>query len=201
MTWPTPVTLAGKFVRLEPLSLSHAEDLSSASYEGKLSELWYTAIPPPEKMSEEILRRLDLQIKGTMVPFAVMQNDQAVGMTTYMNVDASVKKVEIGSTWYAKSVQRTPLNTEAKLMLLKHAFEILDCAVVEFRTHFFNFQSREAIAKLGAKQDGILRNHIRTANGELRDTVVFSIIASEWGAVKSHLQFRLNRLSNIGASK
>jgi N-acetyltransferase len=201
MTWPTPVTLAGKFVRLEPLSLQHESDLSLASADGKLSDLWYTAIPTPEKMRDEIARRLDLQTKGTMLPFAVMQNNKAVGMTTFMNIDASVKRVEIGSTWYAQSVQRTPLNTEAKLMLLQHAFEILGCAVVEFRTHFFNFQSREAITKLGAKQDGILRNHSRTANGELRDTVVFSIIASEWGAVKSHLQFRLNRLSNIGASK
>jgi N-acetyltransferase len=135
-----------------------------------------------------------LQDSGSMLAFAVIKDTKAVGMTTYMNIDAKVKRLEIGSTWYGKSVQRTPLNTECKLMLLSHAFDALDCVAVEFRTHFMNFQSREAIAKIGAKQDGILRNHTRTANGELRDTVVFSIIASEWPTVKAHLQYRLERL-------
>jgi N-acetyltransferase len=195
MNWPPPIELAGKFVKLEPLSIRHANDLAVASADGDLGSLWYTAVPKPEAIDAEIERRLDLQDKGSMLAFAVIKNGKAVGMTTYMNIDAKIKRVEIGSTWYAKSVQRTPLNTECKLLLLTHAFEMLQCVAVEFRTHYMNFQSREAIAKLGAKQDGILRNHTRTANGELRDTVVFSIISSEWPTVKAHLQYRLERLS------
>jgi N-acetyltransferase len=197
MSWPTPVVLTGKFVKLEPLSIRHASNLAEASADGDLASLWYTFVPKPEVIDAEIERRLDLQDKGSMLAFAAMKNGKAVGMTTYMNIDAKVKRVEIGSTWYAKSVQRTPLNTECKLMLLTHAFEVLQCVAVEFRTHYMNFQSREAIAKLGAKQDGILRNHTRTANGELRDTVVFSIISSEWPTVKAHLQYRLERLGAI----
>jgi N-acetyltransferase len=182
--------------------MKHAEDLSAAAADGNLAELWYTAVPLPEQVAAEVTRRLDLQLKGSMLAFAVIKNGKAVGMTTYMNIDATVKRVEIGSTWYAKTVQRTPLNTECKLMLLGHAFDILGCVAVEFRTHFMNFQSREAIAKIGAKQDGILRNHTRTANGELRDTVVFSVISSEWPTVKAHLQYRLQRLSALqGISK
>jgi N-acetyltransferase len=199
MSWPAQVVLEGKFVKLEPLSSRHSSDLSAAAADGNLSALWYTAIPEPDKVDFEIERRLDLQHKGSMLAFAVVKEGKAVGMTTYMNIDAKVKRVEIGSTWYGKSVQRTPLNTECKLMLLTHAFEKLACVAVEFRTHFMNFQSREAIAKLGAKQDGILRNHTRTANGELRDTVVFSIIASEWPTVKAHLQYRLERLGTVSA--
>jgi N-acetyltransferase len=197
MSWPTQIVLEGKFVKLEPLSIRHASDLSKAAADGDLASLWYTAVPKPEALDAEIERRLDLQDNGSMLAFAVVNGGKAVGMTTYMNIDAKIKRVEIGSTWYAKSVQRTPLNTECKLMLLTHAFEKLECVAVEFRTHFLNFQSREAIAKLGAKQDGILRNHTRTANGELRDTVVFSIIASEWPTVKAHLQYRLERLGAV----
>jgi N-acetyltransferase len=195
MSWPAPIVLEGKFVKLEPLSIRHASDLAEASADGDLASLWYTTVPKPEAIDAEIERRLDLQDKGSMLAFAAVKAGKAVGMTTYMNIDAKVKRVEIGSTWYAKSVQRTPLNTECKLMLLTHAFETLECVAVEFRTHVMNFQSREAITKLGAKQDGILRNHIRTTNGELRDTVVFSIIASEWSTVKAHLQYRLARLT------
>jgi N-acetyltransferase len=195
MSWPDPVLLEGKFVTLVPLSVEHAKDLSIAAADGNLAALWYTAVPSPDKVEAEIERRLSLRDKGSMLPFAVIKNGKAAGMTTFMNIDATVKRVEIGSTWYGKSVQRTPLNTECKLMLLTHAFEKLQCVAVEFRTHFMNFQSREAIAKIGAKQDGILRNHTRTANGELRDTVVFSIIASEWATVKAHLEYRLERLS------
>jgi N-acetyltransferase len=197
MNWPPPIELTGKFVKLEPLSIRHANNLADAAADGDLASLWYTAVPKPEAIDAEIERRLDLQDKGSMLAFAVIKNGKAVGMTTYMNIDAKIKRVEIGSTWYAKSVQRTPLNTECKLMLLAHAFEVLQCVAVEFRTHYMNFQSREAIAKLGAKQDGILRNHTRTANGELRDTVVFSIISSEWPTVKAHLQYRLERLGAI----
>jgi N-acetyltransferase len=194
VSWPAQVVLEGKFVKLEPLSIRHSIDLAAAAADGNLSALWYTAVPVPEKIDFEIERRLALQDCGSMLAFAVVKDGKAVGMTTYMNIDAKIKRVEIGSTWYGKSVQRTPLNTECKLMLLTHAFENLECVAVEFRTHFMNFQSREAIAKLGAKQDGILRNHMRTANGELRDTVVFSIIASEWPTVKTHLRYRLERL-------
>jgi N-acetyltransferase len=197
MSWPTPVVLDGKFVTLEPLSVRHTSDLAAAAADGNLSALWYTSVPAPDKVAAEIHRRLELQQKGSMLAFAAVKDGKAVGMTTYMNIDANVKRVEIGSTWYGKSVQRTPLNTECKLMLLGHAFENLGCVAVEFRTHFMNFQSREAIAKLGAKQDGILRNHTRTANGELRDTVVFSIIASEWPTVKAHLLYRLERLGAV----
>ncbi len=195
LLWPEPIILIGQFVRLEPTELAHASGLEAASKDGNLHQLWYTAVPRPENVRTEIARRLDLQAKGSMLPFTVIAHDKPVGMTTYMHIDAMTKRLEIGSTWYAKSVQRTPLNTEAKLLLLTHAFEKLQVVAVEFRTHFLNFQSREAITKLGAKQDGILRSHVKTSDGNLRDTVVFSIIASEWPMIKAHLQFRLQRLA------
>ena len=144
-------------------------------------------------MKSEIDRRLGLFAAGSMLPFTVYDADgKAVGMTTYMNVDAANRRVEIGSTWYAKRVQRSAVNTQCKLLLLTHAFENLDCIAVEFRTHFFNQQSRRGIERLGAKQDGILRNHVIAPNGTLRDTVVFSIIAGEWPTVKAHLNYQLN---------
>ena len=189
-----PVTLRGKHAVLEPLALSHEAEAVEAVRDGELWKLWYTSIPAPEKMRQEIERRLGLQEKGTMLPFAVRDADgRFAGMTTYMNVDAANHRLEIGSTWYRRSVQRSALNTECKRMLLAHAFEALDCIAVEFRTHWFNFQSRAAIARLGAKQDGVLRSHQRLPDGSLRDTVVFSIIASEWPAVKAHLDFQLAR--------
>jgi RimJ/RimL family protein N-acetyltransferase len=197
MTWLKPVTLEDAGVALVPLSHDHRDPLAEAVKDGELWNLWYTLIPTPDKMSAEIDRRLGLQEKGSMLPFTVLdktQGSKPVGMTTYMNVDAANRRVEIGSTWYRKSVQRSPLNTRCKILLLEYAFEKLDCIAVEFRTHFFNHQSREAIAKLGAKQDGILRNHQLGANGSMRDTVVFSILPHEWPAVKTHLQFRLDRL-------
>ncbi len=163
--------------------------------DGELWKLWYTSIPAPQGMAAEIERRLRLFENDSMLPFAVrsVATGKLVGMTTYMNVDQSNKRVEIGSTWYARSVQRTALNTECKLMLLRHAFDTLGCMAVEFRTSFFNFSSRRAIERLGAKQDGILRAHTRHADGSLRDTVVFSILPQEWPAVKSHLEFQLSR--------
>ena len=189
-----PVTLRGKHAVLEPLALSHEAEAVEAVRDGELWKLWYTSIPAPEKMRQEIERRVGLQEKGTMLPFAVRDADgRFAGMTTYMNVDAANHRLEIGSTWYRRSVQRSALNTECKRMLLAHAFETLDCIAVEFRTHWFNFQSRAAIARLGAKQDGVLRSHQRLPDGSLRDTVVFSIIASEWPAVKAHLDFQLAR--------
>ena len=187
------ITLSGRHAALEPLAYAHQDGLAEAVRDGELWNLWYTAIPSPEGMRAEIERRLGLQKAGSMLPFAVrsLANGNIVGMTTYMNIDAKNRRVEIGSTWYAKSAQRTPLNTECKLLLLRHAFEALDCIAVEFRTGFFNFASRRAIERLGAKQDGILRSHQRYAEGSLRDTVVFSIVAHEWPAVRRHLEFKL----------
>ncbi len=195
MSWLEPVTLRGTHVTLVPLEERHQRDLVEAVKDGELWRLWYTSIPAPEKMGEEINRRLRLQARGEMLPFAVITNSggKAVGMTTYMNVDAANRRVEIGSTWYRKSVQRTGLNSECKLLLLEHAFETLNCIAVEFRTHFFNMQSRRAIERLGAKLDGILRSHQLAANGTLRDTCVYSIIAAEWPAVKAGLAWRLGR--------
>ena len=195
MAWLEAVTLKGTHVVLEPLAPAQADELSAAAQDGELWKLWYTSIPTPDKMGAEIERRLGLFEKGTMLPFAVksLSHNRMVGMTTYMNVDQTHKRVEIGSTWYAKSVQRSPLNTECKLLLLRHAFEKMGCIAVEFRTSYFNQASRTAIARLGAKQDGILRSHQCHADGSLRDTVVFSIIAAEWPAVKMHLQFQLSR--------
>ncbi|MTH97534.1 GNAT family N-acetyltransferase [Roseibium sp. RKSG952] len=203
MSWPAPITLEGVHVRLAPLSHTHAPDLRDAARDGDLHKLWYTSVPAPDAIEAEIDRRLGLQQQGGMLPFAVIKPDtgQAVGMTTYMNVDAANKRVEIGSTWYRKAVQRTPLNTEAKLLLLHHAFDALDCIAVEFRTHFLNRQSRTAIERLGAKLDGILRSHQKMPNGSLRDTAVYSIIACEWPAVKAGLEYRLNPDSLHDAGK
>jgi RimJ/RimL family protein N-acetyltransferase len=193
MPWLEPVSLSGAHARLEPLAQTHCDGLAAAAKDGDLWKIWYTAIPKPEVMAEEIDRRLGLLKAGTMLPWTVFDADGRIaGMTTYMNVDAANRRVEIGSTWYAKRVQRSALNTQCKLLLLQHAFETLDCIAVEFRTHFFNHQSRRAIERLGAKQDGIFRNHQIAPNGTLRDTVVFSIIASEWPTVKAHLTFQLN---------
>ena len=195
-----PVTLSGRHVRLEPLAAVHQDALCEAVRDGELWNHWYTAIPTPEGMAAEIARRLHLQTQGSMCPFAVIDpaTGRAVGMTTYMNIDAANRRVEIGSTWYRQSVQRTPLNTEAKRLLLAHAFEQLNCIAVEFRTHFFNHQSRRAIERLGAKLDGVLRNHQINAHplagGSLRDTCVYSIIASEWPSVKAHLDHQLARV-------
>ena len=192
MTFAQPVTLRGQHATLEPLTLAHEAEAIEAARDGELWKLWYTSVPAPEKMREGIEGRLRLQEKGTMLPFAVRDaGGRFAGMTTYMNIDAANRRVEIGSTWYRKSVQRTALNTECKFLLLTHAFETLDCIAVEFRTHWFNQQSRAAIARLGAKQDGVLRNHQLLPDGSLRDTVVFSIIRSEWPAVKAHLRHQL----------
>ncbi len=188
----TPTTLAGQHARLVPLSPEHEAGLIEAVNDGELWKLWYTAIPAPERLAAEIARRLDLQAKDSMLPFAVLDAaGRVVGMTSYMNIDNVNRRVEIGSTWYAKSAQRGALNTECKLMLLKHAFEQLGCIAVEFRTHRLNTQSRRAIERLGAQLDGILRSHIRTADGTLRDTAVYSITASEWPSVNNHLQWQL----------
>lgn len=193
MSWLEPVHLRSASVDLEPLALRHLADLTLAVQDGELWKLWYTSIPAPESMAAEIERRLQLQSQGNMLPFAVIDNadGRACGMTTYMNVDAANKRVEIGSTWYRRRVQRTALNTQCKLLLLTHAFETLDCIAVEFRTHFFNTASRRAIERVGGRLDGILRHHLQSADGTLRDTAVYSIIAPEWPTIRVHLQWQL----------
>ena len=191
-----PITLQGKYATLVPLEMAHYDALCDAVRDGELWKLWYTSIPSPENMAKEIERRLGLQKMGSMNPFCVLNSQsRPVGMTTYMNIDQDNRRLEIGSTWYCKSVQRTAINTECKLMLLKHAFETLDCIAVEFRTHWFNHQSRTGIERLGAKLDGILRSHQLNrhpdAMNSIRDTCVYSIIASEFPVVKANLSFKL----------
>lgn len=198
MPFTTDTTLIGQFARLVPLRPEHHDDLVEAVRDGELWKLWYTAIPAPESMDSEIERRLSLQKAGSMLPFAVLNaSGKAVGMTTYMNIDTANRRVEIGSTWYRQAVQRTPLNTECKRMLLTHAFEQLDCIAVEFRTHFFNQASRKGIERLGAKLDGVLRSHQINphpdAPNSLRDTCVYSIVASEWPTVRAHLDHQLRK--------
>jgi RimJ/RimL family protein N-acetyltransferase len=183
-----PVTLTGRYATLEPLAREHEADLRHAAADGELWRLWYTSVPAPDAA---LTMRQDL---GAM-PFAVRDNaaGEIVGCTRYFNVDARNRRLEIGHTWYATRAQRTAINTECKILLLTHAFEKLNCIAVEFRTHWFNHASREAIARLGAKQDGVLRNHQISPDGSYRDTVVFSVIESEWPAVKRHLGFLLER--------
>lgn len=195
MSFADSVTLNGQYGSLVPLSRVHCADLAEAVKDGELWNLWYTTIPTPDQMQAEIDRRLGLQNQGSMLPFAVIEksNGKAVGMTTYFNIDATNKRLEIGATWYRKRVQRTALNTECKLMLLTHAFEQLKCIAVEFRTHFFNHQSRAGIERLGAKLDGVLRQHQVSRNGTLRDTCVYSIIDCEWPTVKGHLTHQLTK--------
>jgi RimJ/RimL family protein N-acetyltransferase len=193
-----PITLTGKYVVLEPLSPDHHDGLVEAVRDGELWKLWYTGVPAPEEMAAEIDRRLALQERGSMLAFATRLIDpvtggpgRVIGMTTYMNIDAATPRVEIGSTWNAASAQGSGSNPDSKLLLLRHAFETLGCPAVEFRTHWLNHQSREAIARLGAKQDGVLRSHTRTSDGALRDTVVFSILEHEWPMVRAGIEFRL----------
>ena len=195
MAFTEPVALTGVHATLEPLHVDHHDALVAAASDGELWKLWYTSVPRPEAMITEIERRLDNQSKGTWLPFVIRRNDTGAisGMTNFLNIDAANRRVEIGGTWNAKSTQRTGINTECKLMLLTHAFETLQCAAVEFRTHFMNHQSREAIARLGAKQDGILRHHTLVPGVGYRDTVVFSIIEPEWATVRHHLRYKLDR--------
>ncbi len=188
------LTLAGANATLVPLSMEHLGGLQEAARDGELWRLWYTSVPAPEAMAAEIERRLALHAAGSMLPFTVLDATARIaGLTRYMNVDNSSRRVEIGSTWYARRVQRTPLNSECKLMLLRHAFEALRCIAVEFRTHRLNTQSRRAIERLGAQLDGILRSHLVSPNGTLRDTAVYSITAAEWPTIRAHLEFQLVR--------
>ena len=196
--WIEPVTLTGSKVILEPLSLEHLDGLISAVKDGELWNLWFTSIPAPEKAEEYIKTALGMRENAGAMPFIVRdrESNKIIGCTRYFNVDEVNQRLEIGYTWYSESYQRTAANTECKYLLLSHAFEKLDAIAVEFRTHWHNHKSRAAIARLGAKQDGVLRNHQRTADGSYRDTVVFSIINLEWPAVRQSLMFKLNNQIN-----
>lgn len=193
MPWITPITLQGKHVTLIPLAMEHCTNLIEAAKDGELWKLWYATVPSPDGMADEIKRRLDLQQNGTMLPFTVMDNvtGRPVGMTTYMDIVPINKRLEIGWTWYRKSVQKTAANTECKLMLLTHAFETLQCVVVKCSANFFNHNSRRAIERLGAKLDGVLRNNRIMPNGQIVDSCVYSIINSEWPTVKANLLWKL----------
>jgi len=193
--WIEPVTLSGSRVLLEPLSLEHLDGMIAAVKDGELWNLWYTSIPSPEKAEGYIKTALDMRTNAGAMPFIIRdrESNTIIGCTRYFNVDEVNQRLEIGHTWYSESYQRTAANTESKYLLLSHAFEELNAIAVEFRTHWHNHKSRAAIARLGAKQDGVLRNHTRSADGIYRDTVVFSIIDLEWPAVKQSLQFKLKR--------
>jgi N-acetyltransferase len=190
-----PVTLRGTHVTLEPLAREHLDAIRTAAADGELWRLWYTSVPSPGTTPGWLDAALDMRERDGAMPFAVRDNasGEIVGSTRYFHVDAVNRRLEIGHTWYAKRVQRTAVNTECKLLLLTHAFETLRCIAVEFRTHWFNQASRAAILRLGARQDGVLRNHQLLADGSRRDTVVFSIVDGEWLAAKRHLQYLLER--------
>ncbi|MBV1924450.1 MAG: GNAT family N-acetyltransferase [Flavobacteriaceae bacterium] len=192
--WLQEVILEGKEVQLIPLRESHCEGLLKAASDGKLWNLWFTSVPSEANIDTYIQTALEEQKVGRALPFTVIdkKTNSIIGSTRYCNVPPTQKRVEIGYTWYAKSHQRTAKNTEAKLLLLSHAFETLQCIAVEFRTHIENSASKNAIARLGAKQDGILRQHQQLKDGSYRDSVVFSILNSEWNAIKQKLENRLN---------
>lgn len=191
-----PATLTGRYVQLVPLLHEHCSDLVAAVCDGELWRLWYTSAPEPKAMSSEIDRRLGLQSSGLMLPFTVLDgpSGRTVGMTAFANLDPANRRVEIGPTWYSHSVQRTSLNTEAKLLLFTHAFERLKCVAVELRVHALNEQSRRAIERLGAKLDGILRWRHRGKDGSWGDSCVYSVIAPEWPAVRSNITWHLEKL-------
>lgn len=194
----TAVTLDHEKVRLELTSMAHLDELQTACMDGALNKLWYTFIPNPENMAAEINRRLSLYEKGSMVPYTIIQKhnsgERVIGMTSFMNIESSGthNRVEIGSTWYAQSTQRSGINTIVKRMMLAHAFDVWHCIAVEFRTHRLNTQSRAAIERLGAQLDGILRAHSIMPNGTLRDTALYSIVAAEWPTIKVHLDFKIS---------
>jgi RimJ/RimL family protein N-acetyltransferase len=192
--WLSAVELKGKTVMLVPLKAEHASALVKAASDVELWNLWFTGVPSKNSINAYIEFALAQQDAGTSLPFVVVENSsqKIIGSTRFCNADTVNKRVEIGYTWYAKSVQKTVVNTECKHLLLSHSFEALSAIAVEFRTHWYNHSSRNAIARLGAKQDGVLRNHHVMADGSYRDTVVFSIINSEWLTVKANLQFKLN---------
>lgn len=190
--WNEPFIQHGKWVSLLPLKVEHHDSLVKAVKDGQLWKLWYARVPSPDEMMEEINRRLTLSETGRMMPFTVIDsNGKVVGMTSYQTLDPHNKRVEIGYTWYSECAQKTPLNTEAKLILLNHAFENLKVIAVGFTTSTYNQSSRQAIERLGAKLDGIMRNHSILPDGTIRDTCYYSIIKNEWPAVKRNLTWKL----------
>jgi N-acetyltransferase len=188
------VTLPGRLVSLEPLGRDHCPGLLEAVRDGRQWELWYTSVPDPAGMAAEIDRRLDLREAGSMIPYATrrLADGAVIGMTTFMNIDHAIPRLEIGSTWNAASTTGTGTNAESKLLMMTQAFEAWGVAAVEFRTDWMNAQSRDAIERLGAKRDGVLRQQAQR-DGYVRDTVVYSVIAAEWPAVKKGLEFRVQR--------
>ncbi|BBZ31834.1 GNAT family N-acetyltransferase [Mycolicibacterium confluentis] len=194
-----PVRLQGqRWVSLEPLLTDHVPEIATAAADGDSGSLWFTAAPGERTADAWVQRMLDLQADGHGLTFVVrrLSDGALVGSSSYLNVDPPNRRLEIGATWYSGSARRTGVNAETKLLMLRHAFEQLDCVAVEFRTHFFNRTSRAAIERLGAKQDGILRSHQLLADGSRRDTVVYSILDIEWPAARNNLQFRLDRHSD-----
>ena len=190
-----PATLEGHGVRLEPLAPAHHDGLLAAVTDGRLFELWFTAVPEPGKVHDYIKAALDGQAAGRMLPWAVrdLASGEIVGSTRYHDIVVEVDRVEIGYTWYAKRFQRTHVNTACKLLLFTHAFDTLGCEVVGLRTDNFNFASQRAIADLGAKKDGVIRHHMARRDGTVRDSVMFSVLRNEWPDVRRHLRFRLER--------
>ena len=195
MITPAPITLEGHGVRLEPLTSAHEDALKAAAADGRLWELWFTAIPEPAKTGEYIANALKGQNEGHMLPWVVREltTGAVVGTTRYHDILPLADRVEIGYTWYARKWQRTHVNTACKLLLLGHAFEALGCGVVGLRTDNFNLASQRAIEALGAKKDGVIRHHHRRRDGTIRDSVMYSILAAEWPDVKRHLTTRLAR--------
>jgi len=193
VSWISPVTLSGKFAELIPLEAFHESALQEAAADGELWKLWFTSVPSPAYTAAYIDAALAERAAGHSLPFVVRRiaDGKIVGCTRYCFIHAEHRRLEIGYTWYAAGAQRTAINTECKLLLLQHAFEARDAIAVEFCTHFFNLRSRAAIERLGAKLDGILRNHRIMRDGTLRDTCVYSIIAGEWPAVKAHLKYQI----------
>ena len=191
--WILPVELVGNHVKLLPLTHAYAEELEDALQDGEIYKLWYTSVPLVNKVYEEISKRLQWQQTGFMQPFVVIDviTNKAVGMTSFCRIDEVNRRVEIGFTWYSLSVQKTALNTEAKFMLLRHAFENLNAVAVEFRTNQFNFNSRRAIERLGAKLDGVLRSALLYENGMTCDGYVYSILQHEWASVKQNLLYKM----------
>jgi RimJ/RimL family protein N-acetyltransferase len=192
---PKPVVLEGRGIRLEPLLEDHHEALAAATKDGRLWELWFTAIPPPDGMGAYVADALKGQADGHMLPWVVrdLTSDAIIGSTRYHDIVPTIDRVEIGYTWYRESYQGTHVNTTCKLLLLQHAFDSLGCKVVGLRTDNFNFRSQRAIAALGAKLDGVIRHHALRRDGTVRDSVMYSILATEWPDVKRHLESRLAR--------
>lgn len=193
--WIEKIELEGEKIKLIPLEKSHKAELLKAASDGKLWELWFTSVPSSENIGNYIEHALKQKEKGIEFPFVVIdkKNRELIGSTRYYNIQPEHRRLEIGYTWYAKKNQRTGINTESKLLLLKYAFECLNCIAVQFMTNWYNMRSRAAIERLGAKQDGVLRNHRLNTDGTYRDSVVYSITNQEWSSVKKSLEYEIKK--------